>query len=249
MALRFGKSAKRADAPGDCLARVRANTLAVRNLAFLMKAMGWTREPLLEGDDLRAFEHLEDLNDRRVRDAEVIGAACRNGEPRIVLEIGTGTGRTTALMARNAPSANVYTVNIPPDEIGDGGVLVTSAPSREEIGRYYREQGLSNVTQILANTLRWEPDFGPVDVAFIDGCHDAEFVYGDTKKALGICRPGSVVLWHDFAPPLADTYGWIKEVCRGIERLYEEGLLNGRILHLQDSWVGLYRVGRGQGAG
>lgn len=249
MELRFCGSAKRADAPRDRLASVRANTLLVRDLAFLMKAMGWTHQPLLEGDHLYAFEYLEDLNDRRVRDAEVIGAACRNGEPRILLEIGTGIGRTTALMARNAPSATVYTVNIPPDEIGDGGALVTSAPSREEIGRCYREQGLSNVTQILANTLSWEPDFGPVDVAFIDGCHDADFVYGDTKKTLGICRPGSVVLWHDFSPPLADTYHWIKEVCRGIERLYAEGLLKGRILHLQDSWVGLYRVERGEGTG
>lgn len=249
MGLRFGGPAKRADASRDRLARVRANTLVVRNLAFLMKAMAWTREPLLEGDHLRAFEYLEDLNDRRVRDAEVVGAACRNGEPRILLEIGTGSGRTTALMARNAPSATVYTVNIPPEEIGEGGERVTSAPSREEIGRYYREQGCPNVTQILANTLRWEPRFGPVDVAFIDGCHDADFVYRDTKKTLEICRPGSIVLWHDFAPPLADTYHWIKDVCRGIERLYEEGLLRGRILHLQDSWVGLYRVERGDGAG
>ena len=211
---------------GDPLRHLRSNVLVVRSLDHLKKAMGWTRSPLLEGDHLHAFDYLEDLNDRRIRDAEVVGAACCNGDPKILLEIGTGSGRTTALMARNAPDATVYTVNIPP----------------EEIGRHYREAGLTNVRQVLANTLRWEPDFGPIDVAFIDGCHDAEFVYSDTKKILAKCRPGSLVLWHDFAPDLVQTYHWIQEVCLGVERLFAEGLVRGRILHLQDSWVGLYRV-------
>ena len=226
---------------------VRSNVLVVRSLDHLMKAMGWTRNPLVEGDHLHAFDYLEDLNDRRIRDAEVIGSACCNGNPKILLEIGTGSGRTTALMARNAPGATVYTVNIPPEEIAEGGRNVTGAPTREEIGRHYREMGLTNVRQIFANTLRWEPDFGPIDVAFVDGCHDADIVYSDTKKILAKCRPGSLVLWHDFAPDLVDAYHWIREVCRGVERLFAEGLLRGRILHLQDSWVGLYRV-PGEGA-
>jgi len=226
----------------DPLRSVRSNTLPVRSLAHLKKAMGWTRDPLLEGEHLHAFDYLEDLNDRRIRDAEVIGAACCNGDPRILLEIGTGSGRTTALMARNAPGATVYTVNIPPEEIGEGGRNVTGAPSREEIGRCYREMGLGNVRQILANTMRWEPDFGPIDVAFVDGCHDAEFVYSDTRKVLARCRPGSLLLWHDFAPDLVEPYHWIREVCLGVERLFAEGFLRGKILHLQDSWVGLYKV-------
>ncbi len=231
----------------DPLRHVRSNVLVVRSLDHFKKAMGWTKNPLLEGDHLHAFDYLEDLNDRRIRDAEVIGAACCNGAPRILLEIGTGSGRTTALMARNAPGGTVYTVNIPPEEIAEGGKNVTGAPAREEIGRHYRERGLDNVRQILANTLHWEPDFGPIDVAFVDGCHDAGFVYSDTKKILAKCRPGSLVLWHDFAPELVEAYHWIREVCLGVERLFAEGLIRGRILHLQDSWVGLYRV-PGEGA-
>ena len=207
-----------------------------------MGAMGWTRVPVLEGDHLHSVERLEDLNGRKLRDAEVIGAACCNEDPRILLEIGTATGRTTALMATNAPGATVYTVNIPPEEVAEGGRNVSYAPTREEIGRYYREKGLGNVRQIFANTLRWEPDFSPIDVAFIDGCHDADFVYGDTKKVLEKSRPGTIVLWHDFSPGLAHVYAWIMEVCLGVERLYRDRLLRGKILHLQDSWVGLYRV-------
>jgi len=218
------------------------NVLTVRSLKDLKRALGWEADPVLEGEHLSAFEYLEDLNDRRMRDAEIIGAACRNGAPKVLLEIGTAYGKTTALMAQNAPGGVVYTVNIPPEEIAEGGDKVTFAPSREDIGRYYREKKFHNVHQILANTARWEPDFGPIDVAFIDGCHDADFVYSDTKKVLHQCRSGSLLMWHDFNPTLSPVYHWINDVCDGVERLFAEGLLKGRILQLQDSWVGLYRV-------
>jgi predicted O-methyltransferase YrrM len=208
----------------------------------MKKAMGWLKDPVLEGEHLYAFEYLEDLNDRRLRDAEVIGAACCNGDPKILLEIGTAHGRTTALMAQNARGGTIYTVNIPLEEIAEGGRNVTFAPPCEDIGKYYRQKGLTNIRQIFANTKNWEPDFGPVDIAFVDGCHDEEFVYNDTCKILKPCRPGSIVMWHDFNPELARTYPWINEVCNGVERLYAEGILQGRILHLEDSWVGLYRV-------
>jgi predicted O-methyltransferase YrrM len=219
-----------------------ANVLEVRSLSHLKQAMGWLNDPVLEGEHLHAFQYLEDLNDRRLLDAGVLGAACCNGDPKILLEIGTSHGKTTALMARNAPGGVVHTVNIPPEEIAEGGKNVTFAPSREDIGTYYREQGLTNIRQIFANTARWEPDFGPIDVAFVDGCHDADFVYNDTRKVLKQCRPGSIVMWHDFNPGLARVYPWIAEVCQGVERLYTDGLIRGRILLLQDSWVGLYRV-------
>jgi hypothetical protein len=226
----------------DRFPNLAANVLEVRSFECLRKAMNWPKSPLLEGDYLHAFDYLEDLNDRRLHDAEVIGAASCNGAPKILLEIGTSLGRSTALMAKNAPDGVVFTVNIPPEEIADGGKNVTFAPSRENIGQYYRAQGCTNVKQIFANTKTWAPDFGPIDVAFIDGCHDAAFVYDDTRKVLSRCRSGSVLLWHDFNPSLALIYPWIADVCSGVERLYADGMLSGRVLHLQDSWIGLYKT-------
>jgi hypothetical protein len=79
-------------------------------------------------------------------------------------------------------------------------------------------------------------------VAFTDGCHDTDFVYNDTRIVLNKCKPGSIVMWHDFNPNLARVYEWIADVCSGVERLYAGGLITGKILHLQDSWVGLYKV-------
>lgn len=218
------------------------NVLPVRSLRHLMTAMGWTRQPVVDGAHLDEFQYLEDLNDRRRRDAEVLAAAARNEGRGIILEIGTGRGRSTTLMARNAPNAVVHTVNIPPEEILDGGIAVTGAVALESIGEEYRAAGCSNVVQVLANTRDWVPYFGPIDVAFIDGCHDADFVFNDTVRAIARCRPGAVIVWHDFAPGLARVYPWIHEVCSGVERLYREGVISGRILHLDDSWTGLYRI-------
>ncbi len=228
--------------------RVTRHTRTVRDLEALSIAMGWRQAPALSGDYLHEYANDLDLNRRRLRDAEVIGAACANSDARLLLEIGTAHGRMTAIMAQNAPRGVVHTVNIPPEEINEGGKRTTFALTREEIGSYYRQLGLGNVRQILANTANWEPDFGPIDVAFIDGCHDADFVYHDTRKVLARSRPGTIILWHDFCPPLARAHDWIEQVCIGIDRLLCRRLLRGRILHLQDSWIGLYRVtGREKG--
>ena len=224
------------------LAHVRANVFEVRDLACLKKAFGWTRDPVLDAPHLHEFDYLPDLNERRLRDAESLLSVCCNINPRTIVEIGTANGQTTALMAQHAPDATVHTVNIPPEEISEGGKLVTAGFSREIIGSSYREQGCTNVRQIFANTLHWEPDLGPIDIAFVDGCHDTEFVFNDSRKLLAHMKPGSFLLWHDFHPGLVEQYGWIRSVCLGVEKLYERGLIKGPILHLRDSWVGVYKV-------
>lgn len=218
------------------------STIELNNIEELKKINGWINSPILDIPTIYEFKHLEDLNERRIRDAESIGTVMCNAQPKIALEIGTSTGQTTALMALNAPEAHVYTVNIPPEEInsGKGGKFVTHALEIENIGSYYRERRLKNISQIYANTATWEPDIGTIDVAFIDGCHDTEFVYNDTRKILKNTKSGSFILWHDFNIELAPKKEWISSVCNGIEMLYEDGLLHGPILHIRDSWVGIY---------
>jgi hypothetical protein len=210
----------------------------------LKKVFDWRSDPTLDDPTLYEFASVVDVNERRIRDAECIGSVVCNSNPSVVLEIGTSTGHTTALIASNAPRAQVYTLNIPPEGIGsgEGGVFTTVAPSREEIGAYYRERGFINITQILANSATWEPDIGPVDVAYVDGCHDTEFVYNDSCKILKVMKPGSFILWHDFNPDLARNYDWIDSVCSGVEQLYRNGLLKAPMFHVRDSWVGIYRV-------
>lgn len=218
--------------------------IELNDVAELRKVFGWKLEPILDDPSIHEFEYVEDVNRRRVRDAECLGTVVRNARPSVCVDIGTSTGHTAALMAVNAPDARIYTVNAPPEDLraGKGGTLTTATLEPDQIGSYYRERNLDNVTQLLANTASWEPQIGTIDVAFVDGCHDSEFVYKDTRKILKHVKRGSFILWHDFNPELVHKYHWIQSVCLGIEMLFVTGLLKGRIFHVRDSWIGVYRV-------
>lgn len=214
------------------------------NLNELKKVFGWRLDPILDRDDLDDFRYpLLDINERRRRDAEALGLVMRNVHAATALEIGTAAGRGTALMAVNAPETRIFTVNCLPGDIaaGTAGKLTTAALSKDEIGREYRRRGLQNITQIYANTKTWDFAIGRIDVAYIDGCHDSNTVYRDTRNVLQRMPPGAVVLWHDFHPGLVKRARWIHSVCKAIDRLYRDGWLQGPIFHLKDSWTGVYR--------
>jgi hypothetical protein len=223
---------------------VRRRVVELNNICELRRLFGWCEAPPVTDPHFREVKGVEDVNQRRLRDAEVLATVARNCGARTCVEIGTASGHATAVIAENAATSNVYTVNIPPDDIvhGKGGCLTTYAPSESDIGSYYRAKGLTNVTQILANSAEWKPDVGQVDLAFIDGCHDTGYVYNDSNKLLPHIRSGGFMLWHDFNPALVDTFPWIRCVCEGVNRLGVRGLLAGRILHVRDSWIGIYRV-------
>lgn len=223
---------------------LRSAVIELNSAGELNRVFGWEMPPILDRPDIHDFEYVEDVNERRVRDAESLATVVRNLSPKTVLEIGTSNGMGTVLMAANAPEAQIYTVNIPPEEVssGQGGQLTTIAPERDKIGAAYKARGLKNIIQIIANTASWEPNIGEIDIAFIDGCHDTDFVYSDTRKVLKHMRPGGFILWHDFNLDLIEKYHWIRSVCLGVEKLYAQGLLPGRIFHVRDSWVGVYRV-------
>ncbi len=221
---------------------VERETLEVSSLKHLFEALGWREPPELTYPHLDEFECWEDINSRKRNDAQVVAAACYQPRCRAALEIGTADGKMTAIMAEAAPHAQIFTVNISAEEISTGGRLITYAPNREEIGSFYRKRNCHNVTQFFANTIDWTPIIPKLDVVFIDGCHDAEFVYSDTVLAIAHCRSQSVLLWHDFAPKLQNRYEWIRDVCLGVEWLLRDKKIKGPILHLKDSWIGLCRL-------
>lgn len=228
----------------EAFPNLQTSLIELNNYQELKKVFGWTKDPVMDRSDIHDFDYVEDVNERRIRDAESLATVMHNADPGIALEIGTANGMATVLMSVNAPESRIYTVNISPEEIhaGRGGELTTVAMERENIGIAFRKRELANITQILANTATWNPEFGTIDVAFIDGCHDTEFVYNDTRKILKHMKPGGYILWHDFNLDLVKKYHWINSVCLGVEKLYRDGLINGRIFHIRDSWVGIYRV-------
>lgn len=226
----------------DAFPHLRRRAFALADYRELLRYFHWELDPILDDLDVYEYRSVEDLNQRRVRDAESLATVVRNTHPSACLDIGTARGHSAVLMALNAPQATIYTVNIPPEEFARGGTFTTMKLDREEIGDYYRRRNLANIVQIFANTADWEPDLGPLDIAYIDGSHDTWFVINDTLKALPLLRPGAFLLWHDFNPEFIERNAWMRDVCLAIEELYARGALHGPVLYLRDAWVGIYQV-------
>ena len=226
------------------LGLIKRNTIQIRNLDYLYEIFEWTNSPQYDREQYSGCDDPMNVNGRRIHDMDVVLAACKNisNPGGTILEIGTAYGNMTMNMSKNAPDSNIFTINIPEEEIEEGGKNITFGIPNENIGYLYREAECQNITQILANTLNWEPEMEQIDLAFIDGCHDEDYIFQDTVKVLSKCKPGSIILWHDFNPDLVDKWHWIGDVCKGVNRLYAEGYLTKKLYHLQDSWVGIYQV-------
>lgn len=179
---------------------------------------------------------------RKRLDAQILGIISSNIKCNIV-EIGTSKGFGTYNIAINTNS-NVWTVNIHPDDTKESGKFTTHFPQVDEIGYIYRSDGLSNIIQILKNTKHWNPsedDIKNLDMIYIDGCHDSDFVYNDTKKLLKFINEDGFILWHDFCPELRSKFPHIDSVMEGIERLFNENILIGTIYTVKGSWIGVFK--------
>lgn len=214
-----------------------------RSVEDLARFFGWDRNVVFFDEHTDERPLVVDINNRRRIDAEILSIIARNTRPEVCLEIGTSTGVSTARIALNSPQATVYTVNIPPEDYRKGGAFTTHRLNKEKIGQFYRNMKLTNISQIFANTMTWNPDIPPVDLAFIDGSHDTEFVYNDTRKILKYLNAGGWMLWHDFNPDLYRRFEWIRSVMTAIELLYRENKLKGNIYHVKDSWIAMCQIG------
>lgn len=119
-----------------------------------------------------------------------LAALVRGTRPRLIFEIGTFLGRTTRLLAANAPrECNVITLDLPRDRVS------------HDVGEAFRGKPESDrITQLFADSrgLDYSPWGGQCDFVWVDGCHDYEYVVSDTGNALFLCRPGGWIAWHDY---------------------------------------------------
>jgi hypothetical protein len=146
-----------------------------------------------------------------------------------VFEFGTATGRTTYLIAANAPETEVVTITLPPAQLGDYRAAAGDDPaerksivshSQYDTTFYYSgTPEAARITQLLGDSKAFDdgPYAGSCDLVFIDGSHAYSYVESDTQKALRMVRPGGVVLWHDYRGPRAPI-----DVFRYLNRLAGE---------------------------
>jgi predicted O-methyltransferase YrrM len=131
---------------------------------------------------------------------------CQIVKPSVIFEIGTYHGSGALHWALNAPTATVYTLDLPPQKRPE---LHTTVVDQYHI----RERSTAESTMVFAGRPEAERircllgdsarfDFAPyfqrVDLFFVDGAHSYEYVTCDTRSALACCKPGGVIAWHDY---------------------------------------------------
>jgi predicted O-methyltransferase YrrM len=130
---------------------------------------------------------------------------CRAINPKVIFEIGTLIGYTSAHMALNTEDCSIYTLDLPS---GAKPALATTkidslhTEQHEQVKRYVWE-GMDIAHKIRplfgdSASFDYSPYHKRVDLFFIDGAHSYEYVRSDTLNALKCCHPGSVIAWHDF---------------------------------------------------
>jgi predicted O-methyltransferase YrrM len=180
--------------------RAQRATLAARHLRNIPAL---PPEELFEGiDDLEiTLRHRFEPRGLPHGDAYVLSLITAWARPRLIFEIGTGTGEGTVLMLRQAPDAHVHTLDLGDEDTATLGVKLGDAPLEgSAVGRaWHGTQFEGQVTQHLGDSARFDfsPFAGEMDLVFVDGAHTAEYVTVDSHTALRLVRPGGVIVWDD----------------------------------------------------
>jgi len=144
-------------------------------------------------------------------DAEAWVLAVLAGRSRAMFEFGTCTGKTAYLWARNAPAdAEIVTFTLAPGQVGaysteggDDARDVRHALQESAFDRflYTGTDAESRIVQLYGDSKAFDesPYLERFDLVFVDGSHAYSYVRSDSEKALRICRPGGLVLWHDYS--------------------------------------------------
>jgi predicted O-methyltransferase YrrM len=146
-----------------------------------------------------------------VIDLVALNALVRLHDPGSIFEFGTYTGHGTINLCLNAPAAQTYTLDLPPETRRSiDGLHWEQQIDDQTIGSSIRGAPSLRVTQLYQDSreLDTAPYARGMDFVFIDGGHEFEFVESDSRKAFEMVSPHGVIAWHDFsrACPGVETY-------------------------------------------
>ncbi len=153
----------------------------------------------------------------------VIALLVRTRAPRVIWEFGTFDGRTTRVLAANAPDAEVHSLDLPPTETP---LHALSGAERQFVekpssGARFRDTAeAARIKQHLGDSARFDfaPWGGRTDFVFVDGSHAEAYVRNDTARARALTDGrDAVIVWHD--------YGAWPDVTRVLDELAEHELL------------------------
>jgi SAM-dependent methyltransferase len=131
-------------------------------------------------------------------------------DARQIFELGTGTGKTTYLLAANMPAnGRVVTLTLKPENLaeykpegGDDANAEFSATHESRFADFFFSGTPEErkIVQLFGDSKDFDESryAGQFDLVFVDGSHARSYVENDSRKALRIVSPGGVVIWHDY---------------------------------------------------
>ena len=159
-----------------------------------------------------------------------------------IFEFGTCSGKTTHVMALNAPAnALVYTITIHPDKTdqltfsrGDDYRHRERATVEAKFDKFYY-QGLETekkIRQIFSDSKNFdETDLKEtMDLIFIDGAHTRSYIESDSRKAFSMLNESGVILWHDYKPDAPDVFEYLNELADEL-----------KLVHIENTDLVMYR--------
>lgn len=137
---------------------------------------------------------------------------------RNIFEFGTYKGVSITQLALNMPeNSRIYTLDLP-EEDPTSALAITDPHDRviaNEKGKgalvpadvRHRIQFLKQDSALFDE----KPFAGQMDLVFVDGAHNADYVRNDSEKAWRMARSGGIVAWHDCRPADPEVVRYLLE--------------------------------------
>lgn len=123
-------------------------------------------------------------------------------KPKIIFEIGTFDGASSVHFALNSvdSEAKIYTIDLPIVNELQFPEIEWDFLKERKPGYFIKHYETTAVHELFGNSIDFDfsPFYGQVDLMFIDGNHNAEYIRHDTAEALKMVKPGGVIVWHDY---------------------------------------------------
>ncbi|HEV3325215.1 MAG TPA: class I SAM-dependent methyltransferase [Puia sp.] len=119
---------------------------------------------------------------------QLLFRVARYYQPRVVVELGTSLGLSTAYLAAGAPGATVWTIE------GSGAIAKTAADNLRGLGLANVEVLTGNFDDLLDPLL---DKIGPVELAFVDGNHRREPTLRYFESLIGHAGRSAVLIFDD----------------------------------------------------
>ncbi len=141
-----------------------------------------------------------------------------------IFEFGTCSGRTTYMLARNAPEdATIGTITLTPEtaknyQAGSDDPDLWSKQALIESNYtkflYSDTNEEKKIRQFLGDSKTFDEHewINQCDLIFIDGSHAYSYVKSDTEKSMRMIKNNGFIIWHDFSPACPGVWNYLSEL-------------------------------------